>query len=321
MEFRMKIFVNKVIEILVLILFPFTLISTLWLKVASRYKLKVNAFIYNLLGVLPIKDHYYQPMINAKKHLRYSLRDERFLPGINFNDHEQLNILNNFNFNNELIEFPLEKGAEEEYYYNCKAFCSGDSEYLYNMIRYFQPKNLYEIGSGFSTLMARNAIEKNKEVLDDYSCNHVCIEPYEMPWLNKLDIEIMKDKVETIDHSFFKSLKKNDILFIDSSHIIRPQGDVLFELLEILPILNSGVIIHIHDIFSPYDYLDDWVHNHYLWNEQYILEAFLSCNDSFRIIGATNFLSHKYKNEFSAKCPIYKSQTGREPGSFWIQKN
>ena len=169
--------------------------------------------------------------------------------------------------------------------------------------------------------MARNAIEKNKKIIEDYSCNHVCIEPYEMPWLKNLDIEIIREKIEVFDHSFFKQLKKNDILFIDSSHIIRPQGDVLYELLEILPILNSGVIIHIHDIFSPYDYLDEWVYNHFLWNEQYILEAFLSCNNDFKIIGAINYLSHKYKSEFSSKCPIYETQPGREPGSFWIQKN
>ncbi|WP_369410476.1 class I SAM-dependent methyltransferase [Pontibacter qinzhouensis] len=59
----------------------------------------------------------------------------------------------------------------------------------------------------------------------------------------------------------FQQLEANDILFIDSSHIIRPQGDVLFEYLEVLPTLKSGVIVHVHDIFTPKDYLNEWVYN------------------------------------------------------------
>jgi len=75
-------------------------------------------------------------------------------------------------------------------------------------------------------------------------------------------------------------------LFIDSSHIIRPQGDVLFEYLEILPILNAGVFVHIHDIFTPKDYLSEWIlDGKVFWNEQYLLEAFLSFNTCFKIMG------------------------------------
>ena len=94
---------------------------------------------------------------------------------------------------------------------------------------------------------------------------------------------------------FFAKDKKNDILFIDSSHIIRPQGDVLFEYLEILPILNPGVVVHIHDIFSPKDYLDNWIINdHLFWNEQYLLEAFLSFNNNSPFIdGLLNALKNK----------------------------
>ena len=188
------------------------------------------------------------------------------------------------------------------------------------MIRLFKPKRIIEIGSGSSTLMAKNAIYKNKSESNDYICEHICIEPYEQPWLNHIGVKVIRKKVETIELNFFSSLKKNDILFIDSSHIIRPQGDVLFEYLEILPSLNEGVIVHIHDIFTPKDYLDEWF-SEYFWNEQYLLEAFLSFNKDFRIIGATNYLSHKYNVQFSEKCPVYKMQVGREPGSFWIIKN
>jgi hypothetical protein len=169
--------------------------------------------------------------------------------------------------------------------------------------------------------MARNALHQNKIENADYQCSHICIEPYEMPWLEETGVEVIRKKVETIDKSFFKQLEANDILFIDSSHIIRPQGDVLFEYLELLPILNPGVIVHAHDIFMPKDYPDEWIYKqHLLWNEQYLLEAFLTFSEQFKIIGAANYLSHYYQKEFSAKCPAYAQQPGREPGAFWMVK-
>jgi hypothetical protein len=271
------------------------------------------------IGVWPIIDHYYEPLFNPK-HLRYSLRKERFLPGINFNDSEQLEILKKFSYNNELLKFPVNKtNYNREYYYNIVSFSFGDAEYLYNMIRLFKPKRIIEIGSGSSTLMARNAINKNNSETSDQYCEHICIEPYEQPWLEEIGVKVIRKKVEDVGLDIFKTLNENDILFIDSSHIIRPQGDVLFEYFEILPSLNKGVIIHIHDIFTPRDYLDEWFSEKF-WNEQYLLEAFLTYNKNFKIIGATNYLSHKYNELFSSKCPIYKIKNGI-PSSFYIVKN
>lgn len=276
--------------------------------------------IFLSIGIIPIIDHYYEPLFNPK-HLRYSLRKERFLPGIDFNDKEQLEILNNFNYNDELLQFPLNKTNNELIYcYNVGAFLSGDAEYWYNMIRLFKPKKIIEIGSGSSTLMASNAINKNILESIHNKCEHICIEPYEQKWLEEIGVKVIREKVEDVGLDIFKTLNGNDILFIDSSHIIRPQGDVLFEYLELLPSLNKGVIIHIHDVFTPRDYLDEWFGENF-WNEQYLLEAFLTNNKEFKIIGATNYLSHKYNELFSSKCPIYRTQEQREPGSFYIVRN
>ncbi|MEO7767366.1 MAG: class I SAM-dependent methyltransferase, partial [Ferruginibacter sp.] len=171
------------------------------------------------------------------------------------------------------------------------------------------------------TLMARNAIAKNKNDDPGYHCQHICVEPYEQPWLEKVEVDLIREKVESLDKAIFQQLETNDILFIDSSHVIRPQGDVLFEYLELLPTLKPGVIVHVHDIFTPKDYPDDWVYNrHFLWNEQYLLEAFLTFNTEFKIIGALNYLTHNYKKELSEKCPVFASQEGRDPGAFWMVK-
>lgn len=308
--------VTRVIDILTL---PLSLLAAIWLKPISkmiRY-LPLNNRIFMKLGILPVRDHYYQPLINPKAHLTRSLREDRHLPGIDLNIQEQLAILGDFNFNHELEQFPIDKQTDLNYYYKNGSFESGDGEYLYNIIRLKKPAIFIEVGSGLSTLMANSAIKKN-----DNGCKHICIEPYEVKWIEQLGVQVIRKKVEEVDINLFKSLQKDDILFIDSSHIIRPQGDVLLEYLEILPQLNPGVIVHVHDIFTPKDYLDEFIFTyHYMWNEQYLLEALLTNSNSFKIIGAVNYLKHHHFDELSDKSPILKQQPYREPGSFWIVKN
>jgi predicted O-methyltransferase YrrM len=277
--------------------------------------------VFRKLGVFPIRDHYYEPLFNTN-HLRKRLCDDRELPGLDWNISEQLELLKQFRFNEELTAFPLTRQRDLEYFYNNSYFESGDSEFLYNMSRLFKPQRIFEIGSGHSTLMAVNAIQANCRADADYICEHVCVEPYEARWLENLNVRVIREPVERLDKRLFGDLEKNDILFIDSSHMIRPQGDVLFEYLEILPILKPGVLIHIHDIFTPKDYPKEWLHqNVCFWNEQYLLEAFLSFNTAFKIIGALNFLKHRYPEELTSCCPVLRQQIDfREPGSFWIRR-
>lgn len=314
-----------VIHLIDWLLSPLTFIASVWLKLirkAGVHRMKASKSIFEAIGVFPILDHYYEPLFN-KSRLKKSLRLDRSLPGIDMNVEEQLSVLRQFHFNEELVKFPRERTQRLEYFYNNGPFMSGDAEYLYNMIRFYKPNKIVEIGSGNSTLMARNAIEQNTADDPECHCDHICIEPYQHDWLNKLGVSVVRELVEDTDKSLFMSLNANDILYIDSSHIIRPQGDVLVEYLEILPLLKSGVFVHVHDIFTPRDYLDDWIINRVkLWNEQYMLEAFLSLNKQFRIIGALNYLRHHYPEELAEKCPILASEIdSREPGSFWFVRN
>ncbi|SHH57664.1 Methyltransferase domain-containing protein [Chryseolinea serpens] len=270
------------------------------------------------VGIMPIRDHYYEPLFN-KKHLIKPLSDDRTLPGIAWNVEEQLSILNSFHYNGEFQNIGTQYSNDLTFHFNNNAFESGDAEYWYNIIRLKKPKRIIEIGSGNSTRLARLAIENNKKESADYRCEHICIEPFEAPWLEKLGIKIIRDRVENVDKMLFQSLGSGDILFIDSSHMIRPQGDVLFEYLELLPILNKGVIVHIHDIFSPKDYPESWIFEEAkFWNEQYLLEAFLTSNNDWKIIGAVNFLHHNHYEKLKGKCPRLTPE--REPGSFYMEK-
>jgi len=100
------------------------------------------------------------------------------------------------------------------------------------------------------------------------------------------------------------------------------KGDVLLEYLEILPELKPGVLVHIHDIFTPRDYPEKWLIDEVkLWNEQYVLEAFLSLNNAYRVIGALNFLRNHFFGELAISCPMLRQESERNPGSFWIIRN
>jgi predicted O-methyltransferase YrrM len=319
---RSLLLIARVVDVLAS---PLTAVAGLWLKglrfLGFQY-IPVSKRLLLSIGVLPIRDHYYEPMFNSV-HLRHDLSKDRHLPAVDLNVEEQLSLLGRFRFQEELRQFPLKAAKHLEYYYDNGSFEAGDSEYLYSLIRLVKPRRVIEIGSGYSTLMSRNAIRRNEAENSGYSCDHVCIEPYEQPWLEELGIRIIRRRVEECEIDLFKSLDSGDILFIDSSHVIRPQGDVLFEYLELLPLLKSGVFVHIHDIFTPRDYPSGWVVDQMrLWNEQYLLEAFLSFNDRFRVIGALNFLKHHYPDAVAEQFPIIKAgMEQREPGSFWIVRH
>ena len=318
-----KNLLNKYAKQLDIILFPFVILSALILR--KIRKMGINGFPKSKktllkMGVFPITDHYYEPLFNPK-HLYKELSLERKIKGINWNLKEQLQTLESFDFQDEFKDIPEDFVNDFVFNFKNDSFESGDAEYWYNMIRLKKPRNIIEIGSGNSTKIARLAIEVNKKNNDKYECNHICIEPYEMPWLEKIGVKVIRDKVENIDLSFFDQLEANDFLFIDSSHVIRPQGDVLFEFLELIPNLKNGVIIHVHDIFSPRDYPKEWIIDQVrLWNEQYLLEAFLSFNNDYKIIGALNLLYHNQFELLKNKCPRI-TKNGKEPSSIYILKS
>lgn len=304
-----------------IVLMPFVYPAALLLKLIRRggvHRLPLcrNALIN--VGVFPIRDHYYEPQFDHRNP-KFDFSLDRSLPGIDWNVAGQLEMLERLTFSDELAGLPQSKPEHLRFHLNNGAFESGDAEYWYQLIRATKPKRIFEVGSGYSTLMAIDAIQKNCDESPSYTCEHVCIEPYEMQWLDEVGVSVIREKVEDIDLSFFSQLEEDDILFIDSSHMIRPQGDVVFEYLQLLPTLNRGVIVHLHDIFSPKNYPKAWLADEVkFWNEQYLLEAFLTHNDGFRIIGSLNYLHHKHYERLNSVARFLTPE--REPGSFYIQK-
>ena len=241
------------------------------------------------------------------------------MPGIDWAKDQQSAFIQNLHYANELSNLSVNNTGSGEFFLNNGNFEAGDAEFLYQFIRHLKPKKIIEIGSGYSTLIASKAIRKNHDESESFACAHTCIEPFEMPWLEKHDVTVIRKMVEDVGIDIFKSLESGDMLFIDSSHMIRPEGDVLFEYLEILPQLNPGVFVHIHDIFSPRNYPKAWLVDEVrLWNEQYLLEAFLSDNSKWEIVAALNYLHHNYPSDMKRVCPFLTDDC--EPGSFYIRK-
>lgn len=319
----MKSFLKKILPFFDFIFLPIIYLSALSMKFyrkSGSKRLPRSTKILKKIGVFPIIDHYYEPLFNDKN--LFNLKNERALPGVDLNEDFQLNFLKNLNFQDEFKNF-IENEKKNELFsfkFNNGSFESGDAEFLFNFIRYQKPRNVIEIGCGQSTKIIQKALFLNdSSQIQTSKSNFYCIEPFEQPWLEKHpQIKLLREKVENVDLNFFKSLESGDLLFIDSSHIIRPQGDVLYEYLNIIPSLKKGVYVHIHDIFTPRDYLETWVRDDVkFWNEQYILEALLTGNSNIEVIASLNMLKNNHFKELKKVCPFLTKS--REPGSFYLK--
>lgn len=261
--------------------------------------------------------HYYEPTYREAD-LPVNTNVDRTLPGIKWNEAGQLATLAQFDFKPELVKLPHDKPSPTEFGYNDTMYGNGDAEIYYSMIRIKKPRRIIEVGSGDSTLIAREAIKANCKDDPEYVCEQTCIEPFEMPWLEATGVTVIRERVETIDLTTFDALRAGDVLFIDSSHIIRPWGDVLRLYQEIIPRVRSKVVIHVHDIFTPRDYPENWLRSERrLWNEQYLLESFLAFNSSFEVLFAANWVWRNHYESLSRACPMLTPKAG--PSSFWFQ--
>lgn len=282
------------------------------------------------LGFHITRNHFYQPIPDTG-----TLKDPLWLRqsqlvGININEQKQVEMINQFlRFKNEYDNFPGNRTAKPwQFHTGNPHFGPVDAEVLYCMIRHFQPKKIIEIGSGYSTYLSAEAILKN-EGESRHRADLIAIEPHPnrvlksgFPGLSRL----IPKKLEDVDSEEFKTLNENDILFIDSSHVLKIGSDVYHEYLEILPGLNAGVIIHIHDIFFPYEYPKRWVLKmRRFWNEQYLVQAFLAFNNAFEVLWCGSYMHLKHPDKLAEAFASYNQVTvwsTSRPGatSLWIRK-
>lgn len=210
--------------------------------------------------------------------------------------------------------FPERETAGFRFHYNNTYFSHADGAVLYGMLRHLQPSRLIEVGSGWSSAV----------MLDTTDCYlttrpvFTFIEPYQPERIKALvpDADIVRVPVQDVPLEMFDSLGPNDILFIDSSHVVKAGSDVVWLIRHVLPRLRSGVVIHVHDIFWPFEYPQDWLNEGRAWNEAYMLQAFLQGNDAFEILWFTSYLTEHHRAHLERHVPL----ATRGGGSIWIQK-
>ena len=186
-------------------------------------------------------------------------------------------------------------GDSGKYSFSNDYFTSPDAEIAYVLIRLLHPKRIVEVGSGNSTHLFREAITDGS--LDT---NLVSIDPSPRREVQSAANQVIRKRLEDVPSSELQDvLHANDILFIDSSHEIRSGNDVVNLFLNVLPNLRSGVVIHVHDIFLPFEYPREWVIQNTLnvnWTEQYLVQALLQGSNQFEVLWPGHFLQRTLPN-------------------------
>lgn len=187
---------------------------------------------------------------------------------------------------------------------------SPDAEVLYTLMDIFRPSRFIEVGSGNSTLLARQAVQDF-----DLNTRIVSIDPEPRVKVERFVDDSLRMRVEDAPLETFTGLSGGDIVFIDSSHIVDTENDVVHMYLRVLPVLPTGVVVHIHDIFLPFEYPEEWVRT-WRWNEQYLVQAMLAFGDAFEVLWAGHYWQRTVP-DFASSFPYLGEGVAQ---SLWLRK-
>ncbi len=219
-------------------------------------------------------------------------------------------------------EFPESASGISRYHFKNNSFGLGDATVLRAMLYAYRPARIIEVGSGFSSACMLDSLEK----LDGKRPEITIIDPYpeRLRKILKNDlsqIKLVDAPVQDVSTDLFSSLDQNDILFIDSTHVLKTGSDVHYELTEILPVLKPGVIVHFHDIQFPFEYPDRWIFEDNLsWNEAYAIHVFLMYNEAFRILFFNNLFGRICNDMVAKQSPHLAKFPNNFGGSLWLRR-
>ncbi|MHA6204690.1 class I SAM-dependent methyltransferase [Dyella soli] len=203
------------------------------------------------------------------------------------------------------------------YYPNNGQFGEMDARMLTGMLRHYAPRRVVEVGSGFSTIVMNDVVASHFRG----AMSVTAIEPFPRPFLATLPhVQLVQSKVQDVGMATFEQLESGDVLFIDSSHVSKTGSDVNHLFFHVLPRLRPGVLIHIHDIWLPLEYPEQWVLTEARsWNEQYVLRALLTGSHLYDVELAGIYLSHFQRPLLEATLGDVSATIG-VGSSFWIRK-
>lgn len=221
-----------------------------------------------------------------------------------------------------LSEFapPLRPPPDDGFHLWNGYYQSVDAEVLYAMIRYLRPRRILEVGSGYSTLVTAAACVRN--AAEGTPAELTAVDPsprvaVSHPGLTRLDTS----RAEQMPLERFVALEEGDVLFVDSSHVVKLGGDVNFLVLDVLPRLQPGVVVHFHDVFWPYEYPRAWYLRGTYATEQYLLQAFLIGNRGYEVLFAAHALVRGHRGEVEALIPSLRARPDHYPAALWLRRS
>lgn len=296
-----------------------------WVRILRNRLFRLSFHVWQRLGFHVVPNHFYYPVPDTSRLSETLWRGAGSLPGVDLHEDSQQELLGRvLTYREEYEDIP--RGLTDDprkFHLDNGMFTSVDAEILYAFIRMFRPRKMLEVGGGFSTLLSAQALQMNQNENPNEELSLVTVDPYAdaakhagLPDLARLTVR----PVQELELSFFEALQENDMLFIDSSHVLKLGSDVQYLFNEVIPRVKKGVLIHFHDIFLPAEYPRAWIKKELrFYNEQYLLQAFLSFNSAFRVIWAGSYMHLSHPRTLEAAFSSYDA-SHTWPGSLWIQR-
>jgi predicted O-methyltransferase YrrM len=295
---------------------------------------KASVFVTQLAGMRPfvanrqvrVKNpagHYFSPVVDPETVVDYVARERPAragdVPGIDFDLEAMEQFWRTHRDTIAATPFSDQPDGVHRYCYEGGPYNHGDGITLRAMIQAFRPRRIVEIGSGYSTACMLDSAEEFR--LDDFRIT--CIEPYPTRLKSVLRnedetrVHIIEQGVQGIDLEIFRQLERNDILFIDSTHVLKTGSDVHYELFHILPVLQPGVLVHFHDCRWPFEYSDKQIfEKNYSWNEAYGVRALLMWSTRLRVLFSGSLFALERTELVREVCPTFLTNPG---SAIWVQ--
>jgi hypothetical protein len=239
------------------------------------------------------------------------------LPGVDLREAEQLAIFRELCALAREAPIPTSPTDVARYGTDNLNYGIGDASMLQAMLRKLRPRRYLEVGSGWSTALA---LDTSEQFLGSWM-SVTAIEPYPELLASCLrpgdPVEILAQQVQSVPLSRFQELEANDVLFIDSSHVLKTASDVHFLFTSVLPVLSPGVYVHVHDMFWPFEYLEHWIKQGRAWNECYLVHTFLLFNTTYEIVLFNHYLAECHRDVIAAELPAMLENTG---GALWLRR-
>ncbi|OAI44762.1 hypothetical protein AYO44_13565 [Planctomycetaceae bacterium SCGC AG-212-F19] len=283
---------------------------------------------YDAEGYHLLRKHYYLPIPDQQDLSDPSLDRPTELVGVRIDAAAALDWLDRVvapRMSEFRMRFPLHpNGDPKQFHLINGSFMAVDAHVYYALIRSTKPRQVIEIGGGQSSILAATALATNAR--EQHPGRLTVIDPFPPDVLRQgvpgLDV-LIPQRLQEVDLDRFTALQAGDILFIDSTHVLRPGGDVQREYCEILPRLARGVLVHVHDICLPKPYPRVYFDQDWYWNEQYLLHAFLAFNSRFDVLWPGAYMTHHHGDRVRGVIPEIKDMQAAYPladaSSFWMR--